>query len=80
MMNIYEHKMLQGFQGTHVAERACALQGPLIENCSELKLIIYSVPKARTLIPNTFTSIFGIIFRLHQHLKLSASTLCGDCK
>ncbi len=39
-MNIYEHKILQGFQGTHVAERTCTLQGPFIENCSERKLII----------------------------------------
>ncbi len=44
MMNIYEHKILQGFQGTHVAERTCTLQGPFIEDCSKLKLIIYSVP------------------------------------
>ena len=44
MMNIYEHKILQGFQGTHIAERTRTLQGPFIENCSELKLIIYSVP------------------------------------
>ncbi len=42
-MNIYEHKILQGFQGTHVADRTCSLQGPFIENCSELKLIIYSL-------------------------------------
>ena len=44
MMNTYEHTILQGFQGTHVTERACTLQGPFIEYCSELKHIIYSVP------------------------------------
>ena len=44
MMDIYEHKILQGFQGTHVAERTCTLQGPFIEHCSEFQLIIYSVP------------------------------------
>ncbi len=41
MMKIYEPKILQGLQGTHLAERTCT---PFIENCSELKLIIYSVP------------------------------------
>ncbi len=75
MMNMYEHKILQGFQGTHVAERTCSLQGPFIEDCSKLKLIIYSVPSARTLIANTFTSIFRIMFRLHQHLQLSAEVI-----
>ncbi len=39
-----EHKILQGFQGPHVAERTCTFQGPFIEFCSKLKLI-YSVPK-----------------------------------
>ena len=79
-MNLDEHKILQGLQGIHVAERTCAPQGPFIEDCSKLKLLIYSVPWARTLIPNTFTSIFRIIFRLHQHLQLSAITPCVDCK
>ncbi len=44
MMNIYEHKILQGFQEIHVAEKTCTLQEPFIEDCSKLKLIIYSVP------------------------------------
>ena len=53
MMNIYVQSIyiylhicniLQGFQETRVAERTCTLKGPFIENSSELKLIIFSVP------------------------------------
>ncbi len=52
MMNIDEHGFTgfsgktcrRSFQETHVAERTCTLEGPLIEDCSKLKLIIYSVP------------------------------------
>ncbi len=36
MRNIYEHKNLQGFQATPVAERTGTLQGPFIEECSNL--------------------------------------------
>ncbi len=38
MMNIDEHKTLQGFQGTHVKERTLTLQGPFIEDWSNFKL------------------------------------------
>ncbi len=30
MMNIDEHKILQGFRGTHVAERTRTIEGPFI--------------------------------------------------
>ena len=42
MMHIDEHKILQGLQGTHVAEGTCTLQLPLVKDCSKLKRIIYS--------------------------------------
>ena len=70
MMNIDEDKILQGFHRTHIAERTRTPQEPLIEDCSKLKLIIYSVPWDRALIPNTLTPIFRIIFRLHQRLPV----------
>ena len=36
------NKILQGFHGTHVAERTRTHPGLFIKDCSKLKLIIYS--------------------------------------
>ena len=61
MMNIESDvpKILQGFQRTYAAERIRTHQGPFIQHCSNLELLIYSVPWVkRTQIPNTFTPIF----------------------
>ena len=44
IMNIDVHTVLQGIQGTYVAERTRTHQRPFIKDCSKLKLIIYSVP------------------------------------
>ncbi len=44
MTDIEVHKILQVFQGTHIAERTRTHQGSFIKDCSKVALIIYSVP------------------------------------